>query len=59
MLFEVASHLSMEDAENQANALIKDLEDHHFGYASPKLYGADIDKVNELRKQVLVCLAVL
>jgi hypothetical protein len=23
MLFEVASHLSMEDAENQANALIK------------------------------------
>jgi FAD/FMN-containing dehydrogenase/Fe-S oxidoreductase len=50
MLFEVASHLSMEDAENQANALIKDLEDHHFGYASPKLYGADIDKVNELRK---------
>ena len=50
MLFEVASHLSMQDAENQANVLIKDLEDHHFGYASPKLYGADIDKVNELRK---------
>jgi hypothetical protein len=50
MLFEVASHVSMEDAENQANALIKDLEAHHFGYASPKLYGADIDKVNELRK---------
>jgi FAD/FMN-containing dehydrogenase/Fe-S oxidoreductase len=50
MLFEVASHESMEDAENQANALIKDLEDHNFGYASPKLYGADIEKVNELRK---------
>ena len=50
MLFEVASHESMEDAENQANALIKDLEEHQFGYASPKLYGADIEKVNELRK---------
>ena len=50
MLFEVASHTSMEDAEEQANALIKDLEEHHFGYASPKLYGTDIDKVNELRK---------
>lgn len=50
MLFEVASHQSLEEAENQANALIKDLDDHHFGYASPKLYGADIDKVNELRK---------
>lgn len=50
MLFEVASHISMEDAEEQANALIKDLEENNFGYASPKLYGADIDKVNELRK---------
>ncbi|NGY37193.1 FAD-binding protein [Flavobacterium sp. XN-5] len=50
MMFEVASHTSMEDAERQANALIKDLEDNHFGYASPKLYGADIEKVNELRK---------
>jgi len=50
MMFEVASHASMEDAEMQANALIKDLEANHFGYASPKLYGADIEKVNELRK---------
>lgn len=50
MLFEVASHISLEDAEIQANALIKDLEDNHFGYASPKLYGTDIDKVIELRK---------
>lgn len=50
MMFEVASHTSMEDAEMQADALIKDLEENHFGYASPKLYGADIDKVNELRK---------
>jgi FAD/FMN-containing dehydrogenase/Fe-S oxidoreductase len=50
MMFEVASHTSMEDAENQAEALIQDLKANNFGYAWPKLYGADIDKVNELRK---------
>jgi hypothetical protein len=50
MMFEVASHISMEDAENQAEALIKDLKDNNFGYAWPKLYGFDIEKVNELRK---------
>ena len=49
MLFEVASH-TLEDAENQANALIADLEKHNFGYALVKIYGADIDKANELRK---------
>ena len=49
MLFEVASH-TFEDAENQANALIADLEKHNFGYALVKIYGADIDKANELRK---------
>jgi len=50
MLFEVASYISMEEAEKQAEALIKDLEDNNFGYASVKLYGADVEKVNELRK---------
>jgi hypothetical protein len=30
-------HTSMEDAEMQADALIKDLEENNFGYASPKL----------------------
>lgn len=50
MMFEVASHHSMEDAESQANALIADLERNNFGYALPKIYGADIDKINELRK---------
>ncbi|WP_426486061.1 FAD-binding and (Fe-S)-binding domain-containing protein [Flavobacterium sp. 2] len=49
MLFEVASH-TLEDAENQANALIADLEKHNFGYALVKIYGPDIDKANELRK---------
>ncbi|OAB29391.1 hypothetical protein SAMN05444395_11915 [Flavobacterium fryxellicola] len=50
IMLEVASHLSMEDAEVQANALIADLESNNFGYALPKIYGADIDKINELRK---------
>jgi hypothetical protein len=44
----------MEDAEEQGNALIADLEKNNFGYALPKIYGADIDKINELAKQVLV-----
>lgn len=50
IMLEVGSHISMEDAELQADALIKDLEAHNFGYALPKIYGTDIDKVNEVRK---------
>ena len=50
IMLEVASHSSMEDAEVQANALIADLERNNFGYALPKIYGADIAKINELRK---------
>ena len=50
MMFEVASYKSMEDAELQADALIADLQNNNFGYALPKIYGADIDKINELRK---------
>ncbi len=50
MMFEVGSYISMEEAEKQADDLIRDLEANKFGYASPKLYGADIEKVNELRK---------
>ncbi|MDD5151204.1 MAG: FAD-linked oxidase C-terminal domain-containing protein [Flavobacterium sp.] len=49
MMFEVASN-SMEDAEIQANALVDDLQKNNFGYAVIKLYGADIDKIIELRK---------
>ncbi|MFT4983813.1 MAG: FAD/FMN-containing dehydrogenase/Fe-S oxidoreductase [Flavobacterium sp.] len=49
MMFELASD-AMEDTERQADALIKDLQENNFGYALPKIYGADIDKVNELRK---------
>lgn len=50
IMLEVGSHHSMEDAERQADALIKDLKDNNFGYALPKIYGTDIDKVNEVRK---------
>ena len=50
IMLEVASYLSMEDAELQADALIADLERNNFGYALPKIYGTDIDKINELRK---------
>jgi FAD/FMN-containing dehydrogenase/Fe-S oxidoreductase len=50
LMMEVASYLSMEDAEKQANALIADLENNNFGYARPKIYGTDIDKINELRR---------
>lgn len=50
IMLEVASHISMEDAELQADALIADLKKNNFGYALPKIYGADIDKINELRK---------
>jgi hypothetical protein len=30
--------------------LIADLENNNFGYALPKIYGADIDKINEFAK---------
>ena len=50
IMLEVASHISMEDAERQADALIADLQINNHGYALPKIFGADIDKVNELRK---------
>ncbi|HEY4629268.1 MAG TPA: FAD-binding oxidoreductase, partial [Flavobacterium sp.] len=50
IMLEVASHHSMEDAERQADDLIADLERNNFGYALPKIYGSDIDKVVELRK---------
>ncbi len=49
MMFEVASD-SKEDAEDQANSLIEDLQKNNFGYALIKLYGDDIDKIIELRK---------
>ena len=49
LLLEVASD-SIEKARGLANALIKDLEKHHFGYAHPILSGNEINKALELRK---------
>lgn len=49
MMFEVASD-SMKDAEILANSLVNDLQKNNFGYAIIKIYGADIDKIIELRK---------
>jgi polyribonucleotide nucleotidyltransferase len=48
IMLEVASHNSMEDAERQANDLIADLERNNLGMLYQKIYGADIDKINEL-----------
>lgn len=50
LMLEVASEISIEDAEKQADALIFDLQQQNFGYALPKIYGDDINKINELRK---------
>ncbi len=50
LMLEVASEISMQDAEKQADALIFDLQQQNFGYALPKIYGDDINKINELRK---------
>ncbi len=49
LLLEVASD-SAEGAMQLAEALIKDLEQHGFGFAHPKLVGNDINKALELRK---------
>ncbi|SHG31784.1 hypothetical protein SAMN05444396_10866 [Flavobacterium segetis] len=50
IMLEVASYISMEDAERQADELIEDLQRNNFGYALPKIFGTDIDRINELRK---------
>tara|TARA_R110002073_G_scaffold4213_4_gene28061 strand:- start:21548 stop:24490 length:2943 start_codon:yes stop_codon:yes gene_type:complete len=49
LLLEVASD-SKEKVQELADTLIRDLEQHHFGYAHPKLYDEEIQKALELRK---------
>lgn len=49
LMLEVAAD-TIEEAENQANSLIKDLTINGFGYTYPKIYGDEIDKVVTLRK---------
>ncbi len=49
LMLEVRAN-SIEEAEEKANTLIKDLEENKLGYHHPKIYGGDIKKVLDLRK---------
>lgn len=49
LMLEIAAE-TIDEAENKANYLIDDLIKNNFGYAYPKIYGTDIDKVVSLRK---------
>jgi FAD/FMN-containing dehydrogenase/Fe-S oxidoreductase len=49
LMFEVSSH-TIEDAQQKADALIKDLEKNNFGYHHPKVTGNDIKRMFDLRK---------
>lgn len=49
LMLEVVAD-SPEQAENNANALIDALKKEGYGYHYPKIIGADIGKVHELRK---------
>ena len=49
LMLEVRAHTKTEAAQRVAT-LIEDLESNGFGYHHPKIYGADIDKVMNLRK---------
>ncbi len=49
LMLEVCAE-NKETAIKLADDLIEDLKSHHFGYAFPKLIGADIDKAINLRK---------
>ncbi|NJB82685.1 hypothetical protein GGR97_001463 [Wenyingzhuangia aestuarii] len=58
LMLEVAG-TSMEDAQQQADAVIADLEAHQFGYAHPKVTGTKINGIHELRKAGLGALGNL
>ncbi|PQJ74030.1 FAD-binding and (Fe-S)-binding domain-containing protein [Polaribacter gangjinensis] len=49
LMLEVSSN-SAEETEILADKLIADLEKNNFGFYHPKVYGADINKVHEIRK---------
>jgi len=49
LMLEVKSD-TLGESQKLAGLLIKDLQAHQFGYAYPKLLGADIHKAIELRK---------
>ncbi len=49
LMLEVQSS-TLEEAQKQADALIKELQEHNFGYYHPTVSGDDIRKVFDLRK---------
>lgn len=49
LMLEVSAN-TLEETEILADTLIADLEKNNFGYHHPKVYGADIAKVHNLRK---------
>ncbi|GGF70848.1 FAD-binding and (Fe-S)-binding domain-containing protein [Wenyingzhuangia marina] len=58
LMLEVAAD-TIEDAQQQADALITDLESHGFGYAHPKVTGVKINGIHDLRKAGLGALGNL
>lgn len=49
LMLEVSAN-TLQETEILADKLIADLENKHFGYHYPKVYGAEINKVHGLRK---------
>lgn len=49
LMLEVSAN-TIEETEILADKLIADLEKNNFGFYHPKVYGADINKVHNLRK---------
>tara|TARA_R110001606_G_scaffold78220_2_gene180918 strand:- start:10100 stop:12997 length:2898 start_codon:yes stop_codon:yes gene_type:complete len=49
LMLEVSAN-TLDETEILADTLITDLEKNNFGYHHPKVYGADIAKVHNLRK---------
>ncbi|MDO3695896.1 FAD-linked oxidase C-terminal domain-containing protein [Wenyingzhuangia sp. chi5] len=58
LMLEVAAD-TIEEAQQQANALIADFENHGFGYAHPKIVGENIHGIHDLRKAGLGALGNL
>lgn len=58
LMLEVAAD-TIEDAQEQADRLIVDLQTHGFGYAHPKVTGKKINGIHDLRKAGLGALGNL
>ncbi|MGY5353707.1 FAD-binding and (Fe-S)-binding domain-containing protein [Wenyingzhuangia sp. IMCC45467] len=58
LMLEVAAN-TIEEAQKQADDLIADLNNHGFGYSHPKITGAKINGIHDLRKAGLGALGNL